>query len=420
MNDRAKAVMVAGVAAVMGIGGVLAVEAVTGFRPGVAPAASIARVDEPHATATLLTSSLSPSAVPKVVPTVKPTPTPTTSPWKATWSKPRRVDKESCGEFAVGIDPSSRYHVITSCGLRYSVTNADGQWTTTSLGDSKEHGALIAFDGDQAYIAYWRELPWSPDTCGGFQLQPSAGVFYRHRTLPDGGWSKAVAFGKRGDHLTAFRVDGGVLHAIVLNGTSESLRTFYVRSTQDPVVSARHRIDTSGGVSLRVGDDGRARVAYWAGTLRYGTFNGSGFSSSKISDGPTDGPAMLLLGPGNQPHVAYTIARQPEGCGDAHQVSRAGTYYATIVDGKWQSHRITKHLGLSSFALDPGTGRVHLIEGNTLHTKEASRAWVAARLPAEVDLPVMRVDPETGALLVVYLRRNANGESEGLFAITTR
>ena len=308
--------------------------------------------------------------------------------------------------------------MVSSCGLRYSVTNADGQWTTTSLGDSKDHGPLIAFDGDKAYVASWRELPYEPDTCGGKDaFAPSAGVYYRLRTLPAGGWSKAIPFGKRGDHLTAFRVHASVLHAIVWNETSG---TFYVRSTQDPVVSARHKIDGASGVSLRVGDDGRARVAYWAdGSLRYGTFNGSSFSTSKISGGPTDGPAMLILGPGNQPHVVYTISRPTEGCGDADQAPSAGTYYATMANGKWISKRITKHLALLSLALDPGTGRVHVIEGNTLYTKEPSTAWVSAPLPEEVDLPVMRLDPATGRLLVVYLRRNASGESDGLFAITS-
>lgn len=419
MDDRAKATVAIAVAVVLGIGGVLAVEAATGFRPGQAPVASVARVDVPGATATPPISSPIPSTVPTLVPTAKPTPT--APPWTATWSKPRRVDKEPCGEFAVGIDPTSRYHVITSCDLRYSVTNAAGQWTTTSLSDSKAHEPLIAFDGDQAYIAYWRELPWDADTCGGRDsMQPSAGVYYRRRTLPDGGWSKAIPFGTRGDHLTALRVDRGVLHAIVLNETSGRLRNFYVRSTQNPIVSARYGIDGARDVSLRVGDDGRARVAYWAdGALDYGTFNGSGFSTSKIADGPTDGPAMLILGPGNQPHVAYTITPPTQGCGDAEPLSRAGTYYATMVNGKWSSQRITKHLALGSFALDPGTGRIHVIEGNTLYTKEASRAWASTRLPVEVDRPVMRLDPATGSVLLVYARSGPDGEPDGLFAITS-
>jgi hypothetical protein len=420
MDDRTRAVTAVAVAALVGIGGLLAVEAITGFRPGVAPAASIARVDVPSATTNLSTVTPIPTTLPTRVPTAKPTPTPL--PWKATWSKPRRVDQESCGQFAVGIDAQSRYHVVTSCDLRYSVTNADGHWTTTSLADSKAHEPLIAFDGDQAYIAYWRELPWDADTCGGpDSMPPSAGVYYRHRTLPDGRWSKAIPFGALGDHLTGFRVDSGVLHAIVLNQTSERLGTFYIRSTQDPVVSARFRIDAR-DVSLRVGDDGRARVAYWAdGSLFYGIFNGSGFSTSKVATGRTDGPAALILGPGDQPHIVYTIARPTGdgGCGDSEGLARTGTYHATMVDGKWVSERVTKTVGLPSLGLDPGSGRVHVIVGNTVYTKEPSRAWASARLPAGVEDPEMRVDPATGRLLLVYIRSSPDGESDGLFAIAS-
>jgi hypothetical protein len=308
--------------------------------------------------------------------------------------------------------------VVTTCGLRYSVGDAAGPWTTTTLGDEHALGPLIAFDRDRAYVAYWRELPYEPDTCGGDVPAPSAGVYYRWRTLPDGQWSKAIPFGERGDHLEAFRVDQGVLHAILWNDRSN--RTLYTRSTQEPVVHARYRIDADGDAALRIGDDGRARVAYWhSGSLVYGTFDGSGFSTAKISNGPTDGPAMLVLGGGNQPHVAYTIVPPLEGCGDVNLLSRAGTYYATIVNGKWTSQRITKDVGLSSLGLDPGAGRVHVLVGNTVHTHDPDSGWVSTRLPAGVDDSVMRVDPATGTVLVLYIQRNRDGDSEGLFAFTS-
>ena len=38
---------------------------------------------------------------------------------------------------------------------------------------------------------------------------------------------------------------------------------------------------------------------------------------------------------GNQPHIAYTIVPPSQGCGDAEQLTRAGTYHATMVEGKW-------------------------------------------------------------------------------------
>jgi len=420
MDDRRRAVIVVALAAMTGIGGVLAVEAATGSRPGSGPAASEAGIDPPDGTAAPPGSRPSPSASQAVVPSTRPTPSPTPAPpWKPAWSKPSVVDKEPCGSFAVGIDSRSRTHVV-DCGIRYSVTSGGGRWTTTSLGDPKAQEPLIAFDGNQAYIAYWRLLPWDPDTCGGDQPGPSAGVYFRRRTLPDGAWSKAISFGKRGDHVEAFRVDGGVVHAIVSNDISG--RTFYVRATQNPVVSARHGIAADGAVSLRVGDDGRARVAYWGGgSLRYGTFNGSGFSTSKVSRGPTNGPAVLALGAGNQPHVVYTIFPAPEGCGDTAKISRAGTYYATIVGGRWTSQRITKEHDLPSLALDPRSGRVHVLVGNTLYTKDPNRSWTSARLPKGVDAPVMRLDPATGNLLFVYVDySNPDDESAPLLAITSR
>ena len=64
--------------------------------------------------------------------------------------------------------------------------------------------------------------------------------------------------------------------------------------------------------------------------------------------------------------------------------------------------RITKQLGPAhSIALDPGSGRIHVLVGNVLYTKDPNSSWVSAPLPAGVDLPVMRLDPATGTLLLV-------------------
>jgi hypothetical protein len=129
---------------------------------------------------------------------------------------------------------------------------------------------------------------------------------------------------------------------------------------------------------------------------------------------------MLILGPGNRPHVVYTIVPPSEGCGETDRLSRAGTYYATRVDGKWVSKRITKKLALPSIALDPRTGRVHILVGDVLYTKDANRDWASAPLPAGIDDPVMRVDPATGELLIIFNHTGPDGESDGLFAMTSR
>ena len=377
VDDRQKAVIVAVLAAVTGIGGVLAFEAVTGSQLGSSPAASSARGDVPGATTvaagseplaerpagTLPDCQAEPEAVADRRSAIEGDVVETTSGGQGIVRRVRRRDR--CEE------PVPRGHARVTCATRSPTATAGGRpprWATRQRSDP-----LIAIDGNQAYVAYWRLLPYEPHDCGPDEPGPSAGVYYRWRTLPDGAWSKAIPFGKSGDHLQAFRVDGGVLHAIVWNGTSG--RTVYIRSTQDPVASTRHGIDTDGDVSLRVGDDGRARVAYWGGgSLRYGTFDGSGFSTSKVANGPTDRPAMLVLGARNQPHVVYTIVPPIEGCGTYEPTSRTGTYYATLVNGTWTSQRITKKLGRPSIAVDPATGRVHvLVDERAAHEEPQQR-----------------------------------------------
>ncbi len=172
----------------------------------------------------------------------------------------------------------------------------------------------------------------NPDTCGGYEPAPSAGVYYRRRTLPDGAWSKAIPFGKTRRPPPGLP---GRRWRAPCHRLERDLGTHRVHQVDaGPVVSTRHGIDADGDVSLRVGDDGRARVAYWGGgSLRYGTFDGSGFSTSKVANGPTDRPAMLVLGARNQPHVVYTIVPPIEGCGTSEPTSRTGTYYATLVNG---------------------------------------------------------------------------------------
>ena len=81
MDDRAKAGIAVALAAVLGIGGVLAIEAVTGFRPGAEPAASIAGVERPGAsvarpTSTQTTSTPSTGSASRASGTTIPTPRP--------------------------------------------------------------------------------------------------------------------------------------------------------------------------------------------------------------------------------------------------------------------------------------------------------------------------------------------------------
>lgn len=85
-----------------------------------------------------------------------------------------------------------------------------------------------------------------------------------------------------------------------------------------------------------------------------------------------------------------------------------GTYYGTRVGKDWTSSRITKRVGPTSLTLDTDTGRLHaLVGGNDLryYTKPADGDWKSTKLTSTwvVARPVIRLDPATGRLLVVYI-----------------
>jgi hypothetical protein len=171
--------------------------------------------------------------------------------------------------------------------LRYSVTDSGGAWTTATLGDSMDHDPLIAFDRDQAYIAYWREFP------NDRHVRGRAHFCLRQASTSVG--EPCMAVGRRRPR-SAGRPPGAfgstvVLHAIVwndrthLHGRRSRARSSALGTGPMPTAPC-----------VGIGDDGRARVAYWGGSLRYGTFNGR--LRPRTSRGPTDGPAMLVLGSG--------------------------------------------------------------------------------------------------------------------------
>jgi hypothetical protein len=91
-----------------------------------------------------------------------------------------------------------------------------------------------------------------------------------------------------------------------------------------------------------------------------------------------------------------------------------GTYYATMVDGIWSSQRVTKTVGLPSLALDPGSGRVHVMVGKHRLHEGTVKSLGVGKVAAGVEDPEMRVDPATGSLLLVYVRSSPDGESDGL------
>ncbi len=150
-------------------------------------------------------------------------------------------------------------------------------------------------DGDTMYLG----TSWLEQTdggCGDSGLRDT-GVHIRSRTLPDGAWSEPVRLGGRGDGLVALRVRDGVVHALV--GTPAGVMQYVATGGQGPTGPVN--LPDAGSASLRVGDDGRARIAYSTGpTLYYARVDTDGLHEVKVasSDQTNLMSPSLMLGPG--------------------------------------------------------------------------------------------------------------------------
>ena len=324
-----------------------------------------------------------------------------------------------CGAVSAGIDVAGRYHIAAECdgSIHYFASNGLGSWTERAFvhpADRLERSPQIAFQGNVVYIAYTR-ITLNPGCGGGDE---DLGVYVRSRNL-NGAWSAGTRIGSVADHLQSFRVDGSTLHATVANAS----RVYY--ETLNGSTYHRYLIPDAIQSSLRIGSDGRARIAYDAGSgLRYAVFTGSRFSTSKIAgtDGFDQAP-VLALGAGDRPHVVWTRTVRSGGCAGPEPPLQQGTYYATNASGAWASQRITRSLGETSLQVDDVTGRVHvLVNGETglvYYTKPANGAWAHSRVGSvrSAFSPVIRLDPATGTLLVVYVG-GPNAAIPRIYAVT--
>jgi len=308
-----------------------------------------------------------------------------------------------------GIDAAGRSHIVAACGtgLRHSVSTVAGSWSTTLIGQPSNRMQMdpqVGFDGNVVYIAYsWRAV--TEGACGDDGLQ-DLGVYYRRRTMPDGAWSEPARIGIKDDTLVSFRVEGETLHAVVTNTADE--HSYYVRV--EGGVSQRIRLPAEG--SLRVGRDGRARVAYASsGTIRIATFTGSGFTSVAIPGSAVADSPVLVLDDQDKAHVVWKRdPLQDAACGMASAPDpKAGMYYATNSSGTWKVQRFSSARGVASLQIAGSTNDVHLVlaagTGLAYYTKTATGPWHSKRLASGwVESPVIRLDPATGRLLVVFIR----------------
>ena len=230
-------------------------------------------------------------------------------------------------------------------------------------------------------------------------------MYVRTRSLTSGrAWSDPTRIGKVGDQLQGFSVVGGIIHATVANGKVyyEMIRNGSVKRYEIP--------GATGATSLRIGDDGRARVAYESGnSLRYATFTGAGFSSKKIPGTSRGYAPALVLGANDQPYLMWRRSDRSGGCGTIdHGFPSDGTYFSTRKGGSWHSERLVGRLQVAAIAVDTSSGRVHVLvcgkdDRLVYLTKVGTGSWSKRIVdpsnsgPAEIVL-----DQATGHLLIAY------------------
>jgi hypothetical protein len=176
---------------------------------------------------------------------------------------------------------------------------------------------------------------------------------------------------------------------------------------------------------LRVGDDGRARIAYTTGdSIRYATVTGRSLSTrivfrSKIMQ--MDAPS-LVLGAGDRAYMAWAVhPKFGGGCADGGEPDvKPGTYFGTDVSGAWRVKRVTALVTSPSLALDTSTGRLYAALATERDVRDLSRrpdgTWTTARrVPGSLGMQggVLRRDTVTGHLLLVGSRWvEASGKTE--------
>jgi len=301
----------------------------------------------------------------------------------------------------------------------YSAEGADGKWTQKLFPHPSHRQDLepqLAVDGNVIYLAFTREVQLEGG-CGDSGLR-DVGVYVMHRQLPNGNWTTPVRIGVIKDHVLGLRVVGGVLHLAV---AADNGRTYYEMQRSGRL--SRYLIPgATGDVSLRVGSDGRARIAYQATDgIRYGTFTGKGFAAALIPGSTSSLAPLLVLGPGNQPYVAWTRTTDfGGGCASPEPGPKDGTYFATRVGGKWTARRVSTITYEKTMTLDPKTGEVHMIlGGNPFHYYVRSKAgsWHSTTLGYSGGSAVIRTDTTTGRIFVVYVLGEYTDKSQ-IFSVS--
>ena len=292
-------------------------------------------------------------------------------------------------------------------GIRYLTSLNGTTWDETPFVpaiDRIETEPQIAVDGDTIYVAYSLLAPLEGG-CGDSGLR-DLGVYVRSRSRQqqDAAWSDPVRIGREGDRLQGFRAVDGVFHLTVTADDGQSI--FY--QSQSSRGSTRIAIPDATGSSLRVGDDGHARIAYATGhAIEYARVDGDGLTVRTVA--ATDKTFLkspsLVLGGGDRAYVIWTQTTDPGGgCAGPDPGPLDGTYVAIQNGTAWKTERITKAQGQTSLTLDPAAGGVDaIVDGRDLtHFSSTDEGWKSEIVLGSkgIGTPVLRRDPATGALVV--------------------
>ena len=392
--------------------------------PSLAPVASTSPSVPPEASAAP-TPAPTPSASsgPTSEPTEAPSPTPKLPPLAVGWSTPALVSgSAACSGFVPVMDAAGQIHVIAQCGkdFMYFVSGSGGSWTSTTLvppAGKTDASPQVAVDGSSTYIAYQE---FGDGGCGDAGY---ASVYVRSQATPGGAWSAPTKIGATKDGLDSFIVKGGTIYATVLNNNATSWFETVKGGT-----THRYKIGdaaSAGSVSLQVGTDNIARIAYWgAAGIRYGVFNGTGFTTSTVYK--QDGyawDASLILDSTNHPRIMWTHSPLPGGCAIGGGTSKDGKYYATLSGSTWTSRRFTTETGDCSFVRDDATGTVTVVMGgfNTvdLYTKPGASWQLNTLSTLPTSLPTLLIRQATGAITAVFdVDANENPAEPGIYTMT--
>jgi hypothetical protein len=319
------------------------------------------------------------------------------------------IRRGGCSDPAATIDDTGRRHVVAVCdgGIRYLTSLNGTDWDETPFVpaiDLIETEPQIAVDGDTLYVAYNLLVP-SEGACIGAGLE-DLGVYLRSRPRErlDSEWSDPVRVGKEGDRLKGFRAVDGVFHLTVTANDGQS--TFY--ESQSSRGSTRIAIPDATSTSLRVGDDGHARIAYATGhAIEYARVEGDHLAIRTVAE--TDKSFLespsLVLGSGDRAYVMWTQStHRGGGCVGPDPIPLDGTYVA-IEDGNgWRSERITELQGQTSLTLDQATNQMDAVvaTASMVHFSRTAEGWSSEAIPGSetVDSPVLQRDAVSGALVV--------------------